>query len=233
MKVLRLNNDNVDVKYLKHRLRNLGYATDNSYKFDSNFEKIVADYQLSNNIYPDGIVGRRTWESLNINKDIDFIRGEAKYIFIHCTATPEGRNVQYSDVYKWHTVDNGWSDIAYAVLIGLHDTWYTRNENKAKPNLEFYDPFILNSERTFGVLGHNNDAIDICYVGGIDANLKTKDTLTVYQFETLKKELFKFILHHPTVLIGGHNQVSTKDCPSFNVANKLRDMGIPERNILK
>ena len=42
-------------------------------------------------------------------------------IIIHCTATPEGRDVTIGEVRKWHVV-RGWRDVGYHYLIRLDGT---------------------------------------------------------------------------------------------------------------
>ena len=39
-------------------------------------------------------------------------------IILHCTATPEGRDVSVNAIKKWHT-DKGWSDIGYHYVVSL------------------------------------------------------------------------------------------------------------------
>ena len=39
-------------------------------------------------------------------------------IIIHCTATPEGRDVSVDTIRQWH-LDRGWSDIGYHYIIDL------------------------------------------------------------------------------------------------------------------
>ena len=39
-------------------------------------------------------------------------------IIIHCSATPEGRNVKAETIKKWH-LDRGFSDIGYHYIIHL------------------------------------------------------------------------------------------------------------------
>ena len=40
-------------------------------------------------------------------------------IIVHCSATPEGRDVKVETIKKWHVEDNGWSDIGYHWVIEL------------------------------------------------------------------------------------------------------------------
>ena len=47
-----------------------------------------------------------------------------KYLVIHCTATPEGREVSSADIRKWHTSPvsqggRGWKQVGYLSLIHI------------------------------------------------------------------------------------------------------------------
>ena len=42
-------------------------------------------------------------------------------IIVHCSATPEGRDVSVSEIRKWHKA-RGWSDIGYHFVITLDGT---------------------------------------------------------------------------------------------------------------
>ena len=47
-----------------------------------------------------------------------------KYLVIHCTATPEGREVSSADIRKWHTSPvsqggRGWKQVGYTDLFHL------------------------------------------------------------------------------------------------------------------
>jgi N-acetylmuramoyl-L-alanine amidase len=74
--------------------------------------------------------------------------------------------------------------------------------------------------------GENLTSIGICYVGGLDNNMKPKDTLTERQSETLKQVVKEFKAMFPQATVHGHNEFANKACPSFDVqawlkANKL------------
>ena len=43
---------------------------------------------------------------------------ELNKIIIHCSATPEGRDVKADEIKQWHK-DRGWSDIGYHFVIEL------------------------------------------------------------------------------------------------------------------
>ena len=53
-----------------------------------------------------------------------FDMGQLKNLVIHCSATPEGRNVTKEDIIKWHTAPKpegrGWSRVGYSDMIALN-----------------------------------------------------------------------------------------------------------------
>ena len=46
-----------------------------------------------------------------------------QYLVIHCTATPEGREVSAADIRRWHTspapAGRGWKQVGYTDLFHL------------------------------------------------------------------------------------------------------------------
>ena len=50
------------------------------------------------------------------------IKRKINKIIIHCTATPEGRQIDIDDVRRWHIEERGWSDVGYHFLILLDGT---------------------------------------------------------------------------------------------------------------
>jgi N-acetylmuramoyl-L-alanine amidase len=126
-------------------------------------------------------------------------------IIIHCSATPEGRDVKTETIRKWH-LDRGWSDIGYHYVIELDGS------------LHIGRPI----ERTGAhCKGHNTGSIGVCYIGGVDQDMKPKDTRTEAQRDTLHSLLFDLTDNFAGATIHGHNEFSSKACPSFNVQTEL------------
>ena len=73
-------------------------------------------------------------------------------------------------------------------------------------------------------VGHNTYSIGVCYVGGVDAKLKTKDTRTPAQKESLIKVLKKLRSLYPKAKIHGHRDFSSKDCPSFDATKEYKNI---------
>ena len=149
-----------------------------------------------------------------------------QYLIIHCTATPEGRHVSVADIEQWHLKERGWSRVGYSDMITLDGS--LMNLHPFDTN-DVVDPW----EITNGVRGLNGLARHIVYAGGTDRDGKAKDTRTARQTTTLIDYVRFMVKRHPDIQIGGHNQFSTKDCPSFDVPKWLRSISIPEHNIYK
>lgn len=149
-----------------------------------------------------------------------------KYLVIHCTATPEGREVSAADIKRWHTspppVGRGWKQVGYTDLIHLDgsvERLVANNED------EWVDPW----EITNGVAGKNSVSRHIVYAGGCASDGKTpKDTRTAAQKKSLAAYVKDFHAKHPTVSIVGHNELAAKACPSFDVQKWLAEIGVKQ-----
>lgn len=143
-----------------------------------------------------------------------------KYLVIHCTDTPSGREVLKSDIEKWHIKERGWSRVGYSDMIHL---------NGELENLIDYDQddTVDNWEISNGARGYNSKSRHVVYVGGS----KGTDTRTNLQKESLETYVKFMILRHPFIKVVGHNQLSKKNCPSFDVPKWLKSIGVSSYNI--
>ena len=135
---------------------------------------------------------------------------DLKRVILHCSATPEGREVSVEDIRSWHTDPpprgNGWSDIGYHYVIHLDGL------------TEMGRPVSIQGAHTSG---ENEDSVGVCYIGGLDTSMAPKDTMTVPP-EIAFVELVKSLrLIFGELSIHGHNEYSTKACPSFSVEQKF------------
>lgn len=123
-------------------------------------------------------------------------------IFIHCTATPEGRDYTVADIRAWHKA-RGWSDVGYHYVV-------------------YRDGRVM-AGRPVGqvgahVEGHNVGSIGVVYVGGLTADGKAaKDTRTPAQRASLLWLVQTLVRKHGIRRVRGHNEVAAKACPSFDV----------------
>lgn len=143
-----------------------------------------------------------------------------KYLIIHCTDTPAGRKVTKQDIEKWHLEERGWSRVGYSDMIHL--------DGKVE-NLIPYDDdnYVEPWEISNGARGFNSISRHVVYVGGKN-NI---DTRTFAQVEALEKYVRKTIENHPDIKVIGHNEVSVKTCPSFDVSNWLKTICIDSKHI--
>lgn len=129
-------------------------------------------------------------------------------LIVHCTATPEGRVTTVADVDLWHR-QKGWTGIGYHYLIGLNgEIWEGRRE-------------ALTGAHT---LKHNADSIGVCYVGGCDSDMKTKDTRTPAQKQSLIKLLTDLKKKYPKAEIKGHRDYNSTSCPGFDAYQEYRNI---------
>ncbi len=133
-------------------------------------------------------------------------------IFIHCSATPEGRDIKMETIKSWHVKGRGWRNIGYHFVIELDGT------------LKVGRPM---EQMGAGVKGHNANSIHVCYVGGIDKNKKAKDTRTEEQRETLNTIIGRLVEQYPDASVHGHNEFANKACPSFDVQ---KEFGTPKKS---
>lgn len=122
-------------------------------------------------------------------------------IIIHCTATPEGREVTVNEVTRWH-LSRGFQTIGYHYLIYLDGTVHVGR------------PIETPGAHTEG---HNANSVGVCYVGGLDKAMKPKDTRTPAQKAALLSLVRDLKIKYPSATIHGHKEFANKACPSFDV----------------
>jgi len=140
---------------------------------------------------------------------------EINRIIIHCSATPEGRDVKAATIRDWH-MKKGWSDIGYHYVIDIEGC------------IEAGRPIDRAGAH---VKGHNHDSIGICYIGGVakekneDGQWVAKDTMTDQQEHAMRELIYSLrMVADKQLSIHGHNEFSNKACPSFKVSEKFKDI---------
>lgn len=96
-------------------------------------------------------------------------RAKTEQIIWHCTASKEGMDFKAADIDRWHR-SQGWSCCGYHYVIDLDGTI-----EAARPE------WAVGSH----VSNHNYNTIGVVYVGGLDQNLRPKDTRTPAQKQSL------------------------------------------------
>lgn len=125
-------------------------------------------------------------------------------IIVHCSATPEGRNVAVADIDRWHR-ERGFDGIGYHYVVYIDGSVHEgRPLNKVGAHCK----------------GHNVHSIGICYIGGVDLNGKPKDTRTLAQKDALVNLLMRLKRRFPKAVIRGHRDFAAKACPSFDATKE-------------
>ena len=129
-------------------------------------------------------------------------------IVIHCSATQEGADFQIDDIRRWHK-QRDFRDVGYHYVITLNG------------DIQVGRPI---EEIGAHVKGHNSNSIGVCYIGGLDDNLKPKDTRTLLQKVGLQILLVVLKEKFPEAVILGHRDFENvkKACPCFNVKSEYK-----------
>lgn len=132
-----------------------------------------------------------------------------KFLTIHCTATPEGRDNTAAEVTRW--------DIDRFGQPSYH--WVVELDGDAVRTLE-------DSQLGAHTGGRNTGNIGISYVGGtesLNAGGKPKDTRTPAQKATIRRLVAEYRKKYPGIIVRGHRDWPgvKKACPSFDVATAL------------
>ena len=150
-----------------------------------------------------------------------------KYLVIHCTATPEGREVSSAEIRRWHTSPvsqggRGWKQVGYTDRVHLDGRVERLVGNNEDANVDTW-------EVTNGARGYNSVSRHIVYVGGCDKKMQPKDTRTSAQKRAIEAYVKDFHKRFPDVRIVGHRDLNSgKACPSFDVRSWLNEIGIKQ-----
>ena len=198
--VLKLGSRGNEVKALQEKL---------NLKADGIFgpltEEAVKDFQRSNGLEVDGIVGANTLSKLNLSVN----KRNIKELIVHCSATPEGKDYSVDTIRQWH-LQRGFSDIGYHYVIYRDGSIHIGR-----------DESIIGAHCT----GHNTNSIGVCYIGGCASDGKTpKDTRTTEQKQSLVKLLKELKTKSPQASIHGHRDFANKACPSFDATKEYSSL---------
>ena len=122
-------------------------------------------------------------------------------IIVHCTATPEGRDVTVEDIDGWHRA-RGFEGIGYHYVVYRDGTVH-----RGRP-----------LERTGAhCRGQNARSIGVCYVGGLAADGHTPaDTRTPAQREALRGLVDELKRRFRGATVHSHYEFAAKACPCFD-----------------
>ncbi len=129
-------------------------------------------------------------------------------VIIHCSATPEGRNLDFEACRRDHIQHRGFKDIGYHFYV-------TRDG-------------IIHWGRPVEQVGahcknHNRHSIGICYEGGLTADGTPQDTRTRAQKRSLRSLVRVLRSRFPRALVVGHRDLNPqKACPCFDAVKEYR-----------
>lgn len=122
-----------------------------------------------------------------------------KEIVIHCSASPNFRPHSAEDIHRWH-LERGWDGIGYHEVICLNGS-----VESGRPH------YWMGSHAK----GYNKNSIGICLIG--------TDEFTDDQLDSLYRLILSLKDKYPQARVIGHNQISSKSCPGFDVQKWLKD----------
>ena len=136
-------------------------------------------------------------------------RQETKEIIVHCAATRPDQDIDAKEIDRWHR-QRGWSGIGYHFVIKRDGTIETGRDIEATGA---------------HARGHNWSSVGICMVGGLSPMSKPFASFTDIQYVMLRLLVDGLKARYPSAILLGHNDVSSKDCPCFDVG-EWYDRGI-------
>tara|TARA_R110000803_G_scaffold67477_5_gene129219 strand:- start:138 stop:581 length:444 start_codon:yes stop_codon:yes gene_type:complete len=127
-------------------------------------------------------------------------------IVLHCSDTYSHMDIDVSVINDWHRA-RGWSGCGYHFFIKRDGTIETGRDLNI-PGAHAY--------------GYNKNSIGICYAGGKGDDGQPEDNRTNEQKRALAALLINLEVEHPMVEIKGHNELSSKACPCYDVQQDLK-----------
>ena len=135
-------------------------------------------------------------------------RSSTEYIVIHCSATKPSMDIGLSEIRNWHVNERGWRDVGYHYVIKRN------GEVELGRNIQ---------DTCAHARGYNAKSIGICLVGGMAEDNSTEDNFTDKQWAALLDLIKQKLTDYPEAKVIGHNEISEKDCPCFDVQKWKED----------
>lgn len=132
-----------------------------------------------------------------------------KYIVVHCTDTLS--NAEVSAIQKYWKEHMKWKNPGYHYII------------KANGEVE---KLLDEKKPSNGVLGFNENCINICYIGGRTKDKKCVNTMTRAQENSLFDKIVALTEKYPGAEVKGHYEFPNqggRSCPNFNVKEWLKN----------
>lgn len=141
-------------------------------------------------------------------------RKKTDLIVIHCSATTPGMNTEIEDIHEWHLMEKIRSPRGRT---GYHFVIHRDGSIHKGRDL---------MEMGAHARGYNDRSVGICLSGGLNEEFEPESNFTPAQWASLEI-LVRGLMHKlfiPKVI--GHNEISNKACPSFDVQEWARSKGI-------
>ena len=135
-------------------------------------------------------------------------RSSTEYIVIHCSATKPSMDIGLTEIKHWHVNERGWRDVGYHYVIKRN------GEVELGRNIE---------DTGAHARGYNSKSVGICMVGGMAEDNSIEDNFTDKQWTALLDLTKQTLENYPDAKVIGHNEISKKDCPCFNVQKWKED----------
>ena len=129
-------------------------------------------------------------------------RSSTDYIVIHCSATKPSMDIGADTIKNWHVNERGWRDIGYHKVI--------------KRNGEVQDGRDIRDSGAHAA-GYNAKSVGVCMVGGMAEDNSAENNFTAQQWTALLDLVKQLKADYPEADVIGHNEISEKECPSFDV----------------
>lgn len=128
-------------------------------------------------------------------------RKRTEEIIIHCAATRPSQDIDARDIDRWHR-DKGWMKIGYHFVV--------KRDGSIQIGRDLEDVGAH-------ARGHNSYSVGICMVGGLNDDGNPEGDFTDAQWEMLRILVDGLQTRYPDAKVIGHNEISEKACPSFDV----------------
>ncbi len=127
---------------------------------------------------------------------------DVELIVIHCSATPPKSDIGFKEIDIWHR-QRGWLMCGYHKII--------RRDGRVEDGRPLH-------RAGSHAKGYNHKSWGVCLIGGVTSGFEPENNFTEIQMEELKGVISHLIgqTNHDLKVIG-HNEISNKACPSFDV----------------
>ena len=129
-------------------------------------------------------------------------RTKTNFIVVHCAATKPSMDTSAADIDRWHR-ERGW------LKIGYHFVVRRNGEIEEGRHIE---------EVGAHASGYNSGSVSVCLIGGLSEDGKSSENnFTEEQWKSFGAVIDTLTNRYPNAKVIGHNDISKKDCPTFNV----------------